>query len=326
MADYAITGKKGSGKSLFAVGLIRDSLRGKKRIATNLDIRPEAFGRPQCRQYLTRLPDRPTVADFEALGRGQDGVTEDDNGIIVLDETSTFFNTRAFGDKDRQPMLDWLVHSRKYGWDVYYICQGLGQIDKQLRESMIEYHITVKRTDKWPIPVVTPVTEALGFRIGFPKLHVGIIRHGVQHDAIMVGRKWYRGKDIYPAYDTQQVFLDRAHPAAVGLHSVLSAYDYKGRYMSWWERTKPALAGMALSGFAAGVMAAAVVYYAYSEKVKAPEKFEVSESKSVLGTVLDSGVQFALLADGSKIAYNRTRLADGNTFYLLDGVWYKAKK
>ena len=325
MADYAITGKKGNGKTLFAVGLIRDTLRAKKRVATNLDIRPEAFGRPQCRQSFFRLPDRPTVQDLEAIGRGQDGVVEEDNGIIVLDETSTFFNTRSFGDKNRQPMLDWLVHSRKLGWDVYYICQGLGQIDKQLRESGIEYHIAVIRTDKWAIPLISSLTETLGYRVGFPKVHLGIIRQGMVN-GIFCARRWYRGRDIYPAYDTQQIFVDRDHPAACGLHTVLSAYLFQGRHMSWWERTKPALVGMAISGFAVGVAVGVGGYYAVTKQTKAAEKFETADSKAVLGTIVERGASFALLADGSRHWYQQVKQTDGITYYLLDGTWYKAKK
>lgn len=325
MADYAVTGKKGSGKSLYCVGLIRDALREGRRVATNLDVRPEMFGRPQCKTTFIRLPDRPCIEDLEAIGRGQEGVTEDDNGYIILDETSTFFNSRSFGDKTRQPMLDWLVHSRKYGWDVYYICQGLPQIDKQLRESMIEYHVSVKRTDKWPIPVITPLTAALGFRIGFPKLHVGICRHGVAHDAIMLGRKWYRGKDIYPAYDTQQVFLDRSHPAAVGIHSVLSAYQIKGRYMSWWERTKPALYGSAIAGFAAGIAAGIISYHVLTKKTEVRDEFVTAESTRVIGSIFDSGKYWLIFNDGTRHLFEKKQNKDGLDYYLIEKKWYASK-
>jgi len=231
MADYCITGKKGTGKSLFAVGVIQEALVAKKRVATNLNIFLEQLMPATNMQTIIRLPDRPTVADLEALGRGQEGVIEEDNGVIVLDETSTFFNSRAFGDKERQPLLDWLVHSRKLGWDVYYICQGLAQIDKQLRETMIEYHVTVKRTDKWPIPVVTFVTGLLGYPVRFPKMHIGIIKQGVERDSLIVDRKFYRSHTLFNAYETQQLFLDRSHPKACAIHSVLSAWDIKGRYL-----------------------------------------------------------------------------------------------
>lgn len=231
MSDYAITGRKGSGKSLFAVGVIRDAVLAGKRVATNLDIYTEHLFGPTNKGTLLRLPDRPAVADLEAIGRGQLGPVEDDNGLIVLDETSTFFNSRQFGDKERQPLLDWLVHSRKLGWDVYYICQGLEQIDKQLRTTMIEYHISVKRTDKWPIPFVTPLCKLVGLNVRFPKMHIGIIKHGVERDSMIVDRRFYKARDLFNAYDTQQLFTDRGHPKACGLHSVLSAYHLKGRYL-----------------------------------------------------------------------------------------------
>lgn len=231
MADYAVTGKKGSGKSLFAIGIIRDSLLSGKRVATNLDVYLEHLLSPVNHSTLIRIPDRPVVDDLEAIGRGQEGCVEENNGVIVLDETSTFFNSRAFGDKSRQPLLDWLVHSRKLGWDVYYICQGLEQIDKQLRTTMIEYHIIVKRTDKWPIPFITPLFKLIGLNIRFPKMHIGVIRHGVDRDSLVVDRRFYRAAELFPAYDTQQIFLDREHPKACGLHSVLSAYHIKGRYL-----------------------------------------------------------------------------------------------
>lgn len=231
MADYAITGKKGGGKTLFAVATIRDALRAGKRVATNVDIHLAKMLPPNSRATLIRLPDRPTADDLEAIGRGQDGVIEEENGVIVLDETSTFFNARAYGDKERQPLLDWLVHSRKYGWDVYYICQGLEQIDKQLRTTMIEYHIGVKRTDKWPIPLITPLGKLVGLDIRFPKLHIGIVKHGVERDSLTVERRVYRAHDLFGAYDTQQLFLDRSHPKATGLYSVLSPWHTTGRYL-----------------------------------------------------------------------------------------------
>lgn len=231
MADYAVTGKKGSGKSLFAVGIIRDALLSGKKVATNLDVYLDHLLSPVNRSTFYRIPDRPVVEDLEAIGRGQEGCVEENNGVIVLDETSTFFNSRAFGDKSRQPLLDWLVHSRKLGWDVYYICQGLEQIDKQLRTTMIEYHISVKRTDKWPIPFITPLFKLVGLNVRFPKMHIGVIRHGVERDSLVVDRRFYRAAELFPAYDTQQLFLDREHPKACGLHTVLSAYHIKGRYL-----------------------------------------------------------------------------------------------
>lgn len=240
MADYCIVGRKGAGKSLFAVGVIRDALRAGRRVATNLDLNLAALVGVTSRATVLRLPDRPTADDLQALGRGQAGVCEDENGLIVLDETSTFFNARAWGDKARQPLLDWLVHSRKHGWSVWYVCQGLDQIDKQVRTTLVEYLVTVKRTDRWPIPVLSAVSGALGHRITWPKCHIGVIRYGTERDSLIVERRWFRSHELFAGYQTQQIFLPREHPQACGLHSILSGWHTEGRYLPavppWYVR------------------------------------------------------------------------------------------
>lgn len=231
MTDYAITGKKGTGKSLFAIGLIREALIANKKVVTNIDIRLDELMLPQSKKHILRCPDKPTVADMEAVGRGQAGVIEDNNGIIILDESSAFLNARAWGDKERQPLLDWLIHSRKLGWDTYFISQGLEQIDKQMRTTQLEYQVSVKRTDKWPIPFITPLFKLAGLNVRFPKMHIGIYKQGMDRDSMIVDRKWFRSHDLYRCYDTQQLFLDRDHPLACGLHCILPAWHLKGRYL-----------------------------------------------------------------------------------------------
>lgn len=233
MTDFAVTGKKRSGKGLFCAGLIRDALLQGRRVATNMDIFPENVLSATSQATYIRLPDCPTVRDLDALGQGNDIVDDEKNGIIVLDEASKYFNSRDYADKNRKPLLDWLIHSGKLGWDVYYQMQGLIQVDKQLRETQVEYHIAVKNTSKWPIPFLSPFLRLFGINLRFPKMHVGIMRHGCAPDALLVERKWYRAKDLYNAYDTRQVFLDNDHPKACGIHTVLSPWYIKGRYLNW---------------------------------------------------------------------------------------------
>lgn len=231
MTDFAVTGKKRAGKGLFCAGLIRDALKAGRPVATNMDIFPEHMLDPWNKSTFIRIPDVPTVSDLESIGVGNQEIDDETNGILVLDETSKFFNARSWGDKERQPMLDWLIHSGKLGWDVYYQMQGLEQVDKQLRTTQAEYHIGVKCTKRWPIPFVSAFFRLFGLNVHFPKMHVGIIKHGFDQHALTVGRKWYRAKELYNAYDTRQKFLDRSNPSAVGLHTVLSPWHIKGRYL-----------------------------------------------------------------------------------------------
>lgn len=237
MADYAITGKKGNGKTLTSIGIMRDALKANKRVVTNLNVHLDHLMHHSSKKTIIRLPDHPSVDDLIAIGRGQSGVVEEDNGLIILDECSHFFNSRSFNDKGRTPVLEWLTQSRKYGWDVYYIMQGLPQIDKQIRETQIEYSIVIKRTDKWPVPVLGGLTALLfgeNNRLKFPKGQLVITRQGVATDSLVISRRWYRSQELYNAYDTQQLF--RPQPSAhewdfIGLHSQLSAWHLKGRYL-----------------------------------------------------------------------------------------------
>lgn len=247
MADYLITGKKGNGKGIYAVGVIRDALVAGKKVVTNMDIKLEAFGNPYSKKTIIRIPDTPTREDLDVIGRGQSGVVEEDNGVLVIDEITKGLSSRAWSDKGRAAFLDWLVHSRKLGWDCYLSCQGPEQIDKQVRTALVEYWIVVRRTDKWPIPILSPLVKMLtGYKLTFPKMHIGTIRHGFDRDSLVVERKYYKGPPLYGCYDTQQVFLDRDHPKACGVHTVLSPWHTTGRYMppklSLWGRVFPLLA------------------------------------------------------------------------------------
>lgn len=210
MSDYLVTGKKGNGKSLVCVGLIRDALAKGLRVATNLDIYAEHLLPLGTRKMdLIRLPDRPSVDDMHALGKGAAKLDESKYGLIVLDEMATWMNARSWNDKGRQDLLDWFVHSRKQRWHTYFICQGIDQIDKQIRGSLMDHHVICRRLDKMRIPFLGVITKnLLGFELRPPKVHVAKVRFGMDHNAMVTDTWTYRGTGLYKAYDTEQVFRD----------------------------------------------------------------------------------------------------------------------
>jgi hypothetical protein len=324
MTDFAVTGKKRGGKTLYCVALIREALKQGRRVATNLDIFPEKMLPATCKASLIRLPDRPNVHDFEAIGKGQEGYADDDNGLLILDETSTFFGARQFQDKSRQPMLDWLVHSGKYGWDVYYIMQGLSQVDKQIRETQIEYHVAVKNTNKWPIPFITPLFALFGITVRFPKMHIGIIKQGTELHALTVGRRFFKTLDLYPAYDTKQVLLDRDHPAAVGLHSVLSPWHVKGRYLGWWAMNKQIL----YTGIVLGVVIGSALGGTLGYRLGAPQPDKVAEIKlddtlKPVGLISTDTAISIILPDGKQLPVSGRKQEFNVDYYLVSGKWVK---
>ncbi len=231
MAIYLIQGRLGAGKSLCAVGRMQDGIREGRRVATNLDVNLVPLLGPRARKArVIRIPDKPSVSDLKALGPGNESYDETQNGLLVLDELATWLNARSFQDAARQPVIDWLVHSRKYGWDVLFIAQDQSQIDKQVRDSLIEYLVTCRRMDRVKIPVVGGLLRALsgGFLSGkMPRLHIAVVRYGTQPTSLVVDRWVYLGNGLFPAYDTRQVFSEDYDS---GPYSYLTPWHVEGRH------------------------------------------------------------------------------------------------
>lgn len=209
MAVYIVTGKLGSGKTLSMVGRIHDALLKGQRVATNLNIFPEKFLPPWHRKgELWRVPDKPLAAELEALGPGNHAgdPNEDNFGHLVLDECGTWLNARTWNDQERAKLIDWLLHARKHCWHVYLLIQNVSMLDKQVRDSLAEFVVVCRRTDRFKIP---------GVPIRLPKAHIGFVRYGVNVNDPVVERWFYRARNYYQAYDTRQVFKDRNLPGAI---------------------------------------------------------------------------------------------------------------
>jgi hypothetical protein len=241
-----ITGKRGTGKSKLAVILLREHMLKGKLVATNLDLTLEKLLPPRSRAFAIRVPDKPTAIDLAAIGDGNNGnaYEEDDNGLLVLDELSTWLNARTFQDKERAPVIDWLVHSRKHGWECAFITQDLVQIDKQVRESLVEYVIRCLRMDKMRIPLVGWIIAALigEGRAQLPKVHLAVRRLGCDPKGLKARDWWYRDAGVQQGYDTRQVFrMDYPH----GSHCLLSPWHTVGRFMppdpTWRQRIEQAI-------------------------------------------------------------------------------------
>jgi Zonular occludens toxin (Zot) len=235
VAIYLVTGKLGSGKTLACVGRIRDALVAGKRVVTNLDLKLEHL-LPRGLRVVSalRIPDKPTLADLEGIGIGNEVKDESRNGLIVLDELGAWLNTRSWGDKDRQPVIDWLLHSRKLGWDVYFIIQHENMVDKQVREGLAEFLVRCRRTDRLRIPFLTAVLGSVGLKVRPPQIHVATVRYGLDREALVSDRWWYRARDLYDAYDTRQVFTS----AREGVYSLLSPWHLarlKGEGVPRWR-------------------------------------------------------------------------------------------
>lgn len=202
-----ITGELGEGKSLCAVGRIRDYLKRGLPVATNLDLYlHNMLGKTNKTARVIRLPDKPLQYDLEIIGRGNKTKNEDLNGLVVLDELGTWLNARTWNDKSRQDLLNYFLHIRKCGWDLLLLVQDIDLIDKQFRTTIAKYHCKCSRTDNWNLPFIGFIFR-LFFRekLPFPKTFlVNVLYKGV----LSVDKWVYFGKSLYNCYDTNQKFKD----------------------------------------------------------------------------------------------------------------------
>jgi len=229
MAVYFVTGKLGAGKSLVAVARIKDKLLKGLPVATNLDINlKNMLGRNKRHTRLYRIPDKPNLDDLSAIGVGNKSYDEELNGLLVLDECGTWFNSRSWADKSRQDVINWFLHARKLGWDILFLVQDISIVDKQARLALAEHVVYCRRTDRANIPFIgTAIKLISGSKLKLPKLHLGIVRYGDSPTSLKVDTWTTLGGPIYSCYDTKQKFSDFY---SEGVYSLLPPWHTHGRY------------------------------------------------------------------------------------------------
>jgi hypothetical protein len=237
MPAYVITGKLGAGKSLVAVSRIQHYLFQGRKVATNMNLYPQHLTNnlwsKNCEIY--RIPNKPTIADLNNLPRGHDNDQPDDNqnGILLLDECGTWFNSRGWNDKGRPEVIEWFRNARKLRWDVYFLIQDVNVMDSQARDSFAEHVVYCRRFDRFRVPIL----HHFGFK--FPKMHMGLVKYGDRENSPTVDRWMYRGIHLYQAYDTEQQFT--SNDEIQGLATVLPPYFTHGRYTTKWKEFKHAV-------------------------------------------------------------------------------------
>lgn len=231
MAIYFVTGKLGSGKTLCAVGKIRDYLQEGRRVVTNLDLDLNNLLRSDADADVIRIPDKPRVEDFQIIGRGCEEENEDKYGAIVLDELGTWFNSRSWRDKERGDVIDWFLHARKLHWDIFFIVQDISVVDKQLRSTLCEHLVICKRTDRLTIPFIGALFRFIGFDKILPKVHIASVYYGDTPSDLRVARWTYRGKDLYDAYNTRQIFRDDNELKDGEVIDMRSSYSFLSPYV-----------------------------------------------------------------------------------------------
>lgn len=209
MPVYFLCGGLGSGKSLMAVSRIQSKLESGRPVATNINLDLAKLAPRVERPMVYRLPDFPTGDDLYALGEIEQEGDEEQNGLVVLDEAGLYLNAREWNDKGRKHALEWFLHSRKLGWDVILLTQSFGMVDKQVRESIGEYVVTMRRWDRMLMPLVGQLLRLVTFGLlsgRLPRVHTAAVMYG-QGQSAMHADTWHlRGSHLFGCYETKQRF------------------------------------------------------------------------------------------------------------------------
>lgn len=228
MPGWIIQGVRGEGKSLAAVGKIREYMLRGRPVATNLNLFLEKFLPEDNAVISYRLPDHPRLADFQLLPPAYDPKykKEDMNGLLVLDELGTWLNARNWNDKSRLEMLNWLFLSRKDHWDIILLAQDYEMIDAQVRTTLCDYLVQASRLDRQKIPYLAGAMKFFGLSGMMPRVHRYHVFYGMSQQTAPVETWSYTGHEFYSGYDTNQKFLNGQEPIAGTLVDMRATYSY----------------------------------------------------------------------------------------------------
>lgn len=154
MAIELYTGFVGSGKSYAAVknGVqIADAVLGKRFVVANFPVTEKKTLFSRFRKVKTKPTrwiyknNQELTVQFlvdKSLEMGWD--KKEGSCLVIFDEASIPFNSRTWNRPDRMEWIEFLTESRKFGYDVIFITQDTGLLDKQIRK-LCEYEVQYKK-------------------------------------------------------------------------------------------------------------------------------------------------------------------------------------
>jgi hypothetical protein len=259
--------------------------------------------------------------------RMQSDFDESKNGLLVLDEIATFLNSRQWQKDGRQELINWLLQSRKFGWDLMFLAQHPRLVDAQVRDSLFDLIGVVRRLDKIAIPFFGRIAALFGFKLKMPRVHIAALRYGMHADSPIAERIWCRGGDLFKGYDTTQ----RVDPA-VGVRSgegyrYLSAWDLRGRHMGWWEMNRGMVILLLCVGAVFGILGDRYLDHFKSQPKLIQQEKPVGEKFATgvtgKGYYLDGRIYRVVLSDGQIVVADAFRELSSGWQAKVGELWYQ---
>jgi len=189
--------------------------------------------------HYVRLPDFPRSSDLLILDNAypeldhDDPKTYDDSkfGCVVLDELLTSFNSRTWNDPDRVEVVNWIVQSRKYGWDLCLIGQSIDGVDKQIKETVIDELYSFRSSQNMFGGVIWNIFFKPWWTKLVPKFHICTRYDGRKKDKNQkIGGDHFRRNDLHDCYKTGQQFKKDVRLVAPRAGSKMVEIDDRASY------------------------------------------------------------------------------------------------
>lgn len=320
-----LTGKRGHGKTLVSIKLIKRYVREGRKVATNLNINIDELVGPLNTVNILRLSDVPTAKELLYMPMGNPNpIDEERNGLLILDEVGSYLNSRNWQGEERQALISWLSQSRKFGWDLLLIAQHKRMVDAQVRDALCDIHGVCKRLDKLAVPFVSTIYKYFtGKRLKLPKFHLATFFYGFEHGAPISWRELFTGSDVWKAYDTTQRISLLGDSAPF---SYLSAWQLKGRYMTPIQLFGRIASVSLLSGLLVGGGLGYFIGQSKIEEAQPVKVVQVSKDVFVTGVLNDGGLFTVLLSDGRQEKTSEVKADGSGIRYKVGADWFEVKK
>lgn len=127
---HVVTGKPGEGKTWFASSLIPKFLKEGRTVGCSFDIDLFAVGLDDAAKQMKKISGFQDVLDFH-------------DGVLILDEAQSWFNSRTWDSLPLDLQTKWQQH-RKDRVDIFIISQDLSRVDVALRQLVGRYFAVYK--------------------------------------------------------------------------------------------------------------------------------------------------------------------------------------
>lgn len=204
------SGTPGSGKSLHIARRIYYTLRDKRPVIANFEVKREYIRkkRPEKLRFTYIPNDELTperLIEFSAE-YFRKRIIREDTILLVIDEAQIIFNSRAWQQSGRSQWLSFFSQHRKYGYEIVLIAQFDGMIDKQIR-TLIEYNYIHRKMSNFGLVGKIMSLFWLGKAFCAVKMWYPL-NERLSSEIFSARKKFYRIYDTWADFGTKKALTD----------------------------------------------------------------------------------------------------------------------